>query len=44
MVKYLLEQGADPDRSGASWATPLAWAKKKGHVEIQAILKKAGAQ
>jgi uncharacterized protein len=43
MVKYLLQQGADPDKSGASWSTPLAWAKKKGHVEIEKILRKARA-
>lgn len=44
MVKYLLEQGADPNKAGAPWATPLAWARKKGHVEIEAILLKAGAE
>lgn len=44
MVKYLLEQGADPNKAGAPWAMPLAWARKKGHVEIEAILLKAGAE
>jgi len=34
MVKFLLEQGADPNRAGASWATPLAWAEKKGHSAV----------
>lgn len=43
MVKYLLQQGADPNKSGASCATPLAWAKKKGHIEIEKILRKSGA-
>lgn len=43
MVKYLLEQGADPTKAGASWATPLAWAKNKGHAEIEGILANAGA-
>jgi len=43
MVKYLIKQGADPNRSGAIWSTPLAWAKKKEHIEIGKILKKAGA-
>lgn len=43
MVKYLLTQGADPNKSGASWATPLAWAKKKGFLEIEEILANAGA-
>lgn len=39
MVKFLLEQGADLNKAGAEWATPLAWAKKKGHAEIEAVLK-----
>ena len=43
MVEFLLEQGADPNKSGAAWAAPLAWAKKKGHAEIERILKDAGA-
>jgi len=38
MVKYLLIQGADKNKAGASWATPLVWAKKKGHNEIEKIL------
>ncbi len=41
MVKYLLKQGADPKKAGAAWATPLAWAKKKGFSQIAAILQKA---
>jgi ankyrin repeat protein len=45
MVELLLERGADPNRSGAPWATPLAWARKKGHTEIAArLLGLAGAQ
>ena len=44
MVALLLEHGADPNRSGAPWSTPLAWAKKKGHAEIQADLLGAGAR
>jgi ankyrin repeat protein len=43
MVKYLLKQGADPNKAGASWATPLAWAKKRGHIEIEETLLNAGA-
>ncbi len=39
MVEYLLSQGADINKAGASWATPLAWARKKGHMEIEKILK-----
>jgi ankyrin repeat protein len=43
MVELLLERGADPNMSGAPWATPLAWAKKKSHSQIEADLKTAGA-
>jgi len=43
MVKYLLKKGADPNKAGALWATPLAWTKKKGHVDIEGILRDAGA-
>jgi ankyrin repeat protein len=43
MVKYLLEQGADPNKSGAPWATPLAWAVKRGHKDITALLTGYGA-
>jgi hypothetical protein len=41
MVKFLLERGADPNKSGASWSTPLAWAKKKGHADIANDLSRA---
>lgn len=44
-VELFLERGAVtnlPD--DPSWATPLAWAQKKGHGEIEAILRRAGAQ
>jgi len=44
MVQYLLKQGADPGKSGAAWSTPLAWAKKKQHPEIEKILRDSGAQ
>lgn len=43
MVQYLLEQGADPDKAAATWASPLAWARKKGHADIKNILTQAGA-
>jgi len=43
MVEYLLKQGADPNKSAASWATPLLWARKKGHDKIAEMLKKASA-
>ncbi|OCX51808.1 hypothetical protein BEL04_17505 [Mucilaginibacter sp. PPCGB 2223] len=41
MVSYLLEQGADPQKAGAHWATPLAWAESKGHYEIAELLKRS---
>ena len=40
MVEYLLNQGADPNKAGASWATPLSWAKRKGHIEVEQIFGK----
>ena len=42
MVNYLLEQGADPNKSGASWSTPIAWAGKKGHAEVERVLLDKG--
>ena len=45
MVRLFLERGADPVESGAEpWATPLAWAEKKGHHAIAAILREHGPQ
>lgn len=43
MVNYLLKQGADVNKAGAPWSTPLAWAKKRGFTEIEEILINAGA-
>lgn len=43
IVTLLLERGAEPNKSGAPWATPLAWARKKGHAEIESDLRRAGA-
>jgi hypothetical protein len=43
MVKYLLAKGSDPNKAGASWAKPIAWARKKGHADIEEILINAGA-
>jgi ankyrin repeat protein len=43
MVAFLLRQGADPNISGAHWATPLHWAKTKRHPEIGRLLINAGA-
>lgn len=38
MVEFLLSKGADPNKAGADWSTPLAWAKKKGHLKIAELL------
>ena len=43
MVEYLLAQAADINKAGASWSTPLAWSRAKGHRDIENILLKAGA-
>jgi ankyrin repeat protein len=43
ILRVLLERGADPSASGAPWATPIAWARKKGHESIAADLSAAGA-
>jgi ankyrin repeat protein len=43
MVKFLLSHGANPNKSGMPWSTPLAWAKKKEHNEVERILIDAGA-
>jgi ankyrin repeat protein len=44
MVTLLLARGADPNKSGAPWSTPLGWARKKGHTGIEADLRRAGAR
>jgi ankyrin repeat protein len=44
MVAFLLERGADPNKSGAPWATPLAWAQKKNHPDIESDLRQVGAR
>jgi hypothetical protein len=44
IVTLLLQRGADPNKAGAPWAMPLAWAIKKGHAEIEADLRRAGAR
>jgi len=41
MVEYLLEKGADVNRSGAAWAPPLSWARSKGFSEIEKLLLNA---
>ena len=44
MVDYLINQGADINRAGALWATPLVWAQKKAHKEIEKLLLAVGAK
>jgi uncharacterized protein len=41
MVEFLLDRGADSRHAGMPWATPLAWAVKKGHDSIAARLHAA---
>jgi ankyrin repeat protein len=43
MAALLLERGADPNKAGASWSAPLAWAQKKGHSGLASDLIAAGA-
>lgn len=42
MVEFLLSHGADPNKAGAPWATPLAWARNKGFAGIEKTLLEAG--
>ncbi len=42
-VDLLLANGADPKAAGANWATPLAWAERRGHERIAAKLRACGA-
>jgi ankyrin repeat protein len=44
MVAFLIERGADLNKAGAPWSTPLAWAKKKGHSALAYELVSAGAR
>jgi hypothetical protein len=43
LVDLLLSRGANPSVAGAPWSTPLAWARQKGHAEIERMLVAAGA-
>ena len=39
LVRLLLARGADPVEAGAEpWATPRAWAEKRGHADVLALL------
>ena len=44
MVELLLERGADPSLAGDPWATPLAWARAKGHGDIESLLSGSRGQ
>jgi ankyrin repeat protein len=40
LVRLFLERGADPEEAAAEpWARPLAWAEKKGHASVAALLR-----
>ena len=43
MAAFLLARAADPNKAGALWSTPLAWARTKGHADIVEDLIAAGA-
>ena len=43
MVEFLLDRGADVQQAGTAWATPLAWAERKGHDVVASRLRAAGA-
>jgi ankyrin repeat protein len=40
LARLYLERGADPTLAGDEWATPLAWAEKKGHSNIADLIKR----
>src|SRR5262245_4235649 len=44
MVEFLMTRGADVHGGGMPWATPLAWALKKGYNEVAVRLRAAGAE
>ena len=44
LVGLLLDRDADPNAAGAEWATPLAWAERRGHEHILKMLRDGGAR
>jgi ankyrin repeat protein len=45
MVDFLLARGAKTNLADdKSWATPLAWAKTRGHAQVAEMLQRAGAK
>jgi hypothetical protein len=44
MVEFLLGRGAKPNLpDDPPWATPLAWARRRGHGEVAGLLERHGA-
>jgi hypothetical protein len=44
MVEFLLKRGAATNLAGGEpWATPLAWARKRGLADVEEMLLKYGA-
>ncbi|MBI4663249.1 MAG: ankyrin repeat domain-containing protein [Verrucomicrobia bacterium] len=43
MAAFLMERGAEVNKAGAPRATPMAWARRKGHADIETDLRQAGA-
>ena len=41
LVELLLERGANPTTSGATWATPLTWARQRGNGDIAERIERA---
>jgi ankyrin repeat protein len=45
MVEFLLTRGAPANlEDDEPWATPLAWAERRGHSEIVSMLRRHGAK
>ena len=42
LARLYLERGADPTLAGADWATPLAWAQKKGDEAAADLISRYG--
>ena len=40
LARLYLDRGADPTLAGEDWATPLAWAEKKGYTDIADLIKR----
>ena len=40
LAELYLENGADPERAGAAWSTPLAWAEKRGNDRMAGLIRR----